>query len=209
MKHEFNINLFRTEKADEILNRFNLSKRAKGFVRDTLLKREGVSKWFVDGRIVYLAISSNGLTGRDLLRVLNESNIEFDQKVLSMLMSSDYITSNNTTIIVAIINGRLFQDRYRTSSRAKAYAKEKRFYAIGAEAAVSIRLKFTNDCVRAMGFEKIVVMHEPIEDESGTLRLINISTTNNRQYLTARSDNNSNPWSFDTGFAFEVFRVIN
>lgn len=207
MKHEFDISLFREGKADEILNKFPLSDRAKTFIKDYFDKIENSPKWLIDGRIIYAIVTSNGLTGLDLFRLLSNSSITVDQKVEAMLLSGDYVATNNVTTIVAIVNGKLFQDRYRTTNRVRSFAKDNRLYPVNTDVAISLRLKFTNESIFKMGVQKIVVMHESIRGGDKISRLINVSTIQGRKYLTARSDNNNHLWSHDTGFAFEVFRV--
>ena len=106
------------------------------------------------------------------------------------------------------MKGLLFPDNERLTGRIKwPEAGKRKFFAPNAEVSCLIRMKFSDEELKAMGLWHIVIMHEPFKDSMGVLRLLG-ETCRGTMSLSSFPGRPEEKWSAANGFAFEVRRGI-
>lgn len=155
-------------------------------------------KWHEQDGVIYFEVISDGTTGEKWVKRLLEQGIKITKydKVLLKNLSP----TNGTVYQIAVLksDGKLVTREVRQEALAF------KFFTPHPEVACLIREKFSNQDLGDMGFNWITVMHNPIKDFKGRLKLLNIDSFDNESYLSSFMGNLSGSWSDRGGFAFKV-----
>ena len=170
------------------------------------LIRKAGSRWREEGGVIYLSVTSTGMTGPQWIEHLEKLGFRLSDYAKSVLRSPDFKPTNGVTYEVAILKGMLFEDDNRVTEKIRAEATGRKFEKPNAELACLIRENFSDEDIEAMGLWWIIVMHEPIKD-SGGLRLLGASRFDFGRWLNACCVNPGFRWIRDNGFAFVVSQV--
>ena len=164
-------------------------------------------RWHEEGDVIYLSVTSNGMTGPQWIEHLEKLGFHLSAYAKSVLHSPNFKPTNGVKYEVAILKGTLFKDEDRVTKKIRTDAIGRKLEKPNAELACLIRENFSDEEIEAMGLWWIIVMHEPIEDSDGLLRLLGASRDGNGRWLNAYYDNPDFGWSRDIGFAFVVSQV--
>ncbi len=126
---------------------------------------ESSKKWSERDGIIYLTVTSDGTTGQEWIKRLEEKGSQLTDEVKSLLCSIYFNPTSGVTTEIAILPGKRFEDKERNRSwiETVAFGLHK-FTRPNAEVACYIREIFTNEELEQMELKYILTMHEPLFD---------------------------------------------
>lgn len=181
--------------------------RALCFLRDELTVSEPTCSWREQDGVIYFSVTSDGTTGEEWITRLEGRGFRTGNYTKSVLRSDDFTPTKGVTTEIAVLKGMFFEDNDRTTKKIRAEADKRAFMKPNAEVACLIRELLTDKEIEAMGLLWIVLMHEPIKDFDGVLRLLGADRDGDGRWLDADCDEADNRWNRDSGFAFAVSQV--
>ncbi len=209
MENEFENMNFSETAIMVALSKYNLKIPVYSFIHDTLVGKKGTPKFFYSDNVTYVLTRSIGLSKDDTIHALEtQEGTAIIPVAKQMIANKEFETTDDVVYVVAIINGRLLGSHYRTTRAIRAKARERRLLTIHEENAFLLRSKFYNRELTAMGYSKIVVMHKALKDAEGKKRLLNVSMNEGYECITARTDEQKHFWQPDTGFAFQLLKIL-
>ncbi len=179
----------------------------KRFLRKEDPWEEKVQKWHEEDGVIYFPVTSDGTTGEAWIKRLEDKGHFLDANVKNLLRSNDFKSTNGVTTNVAVLKGRLFADNNRTTPIVHAFAFDQKFERPNAEIVCLIREKFTDNEIKQMGLQYIVVMHEPITDPYGDSNFLSVMSDSGRYWQSTYCNRRDVLWGRDGGFVFAVPRV--
>lgn len=162
-------------------------------------------KWTVtaDGMIAISGLVSDGASGPQALKNLQDLGFRVGDCAKSMLLSKDYKPSLAGTVHdVIVMRGTDFNDSDRITKKIRAKAKKLGFLTPNAEVAYLLRKNFSDEDLKAMGLLWIMVMHDAIEDFDGDPLLLNMDCYDEGPWLLSNCGKPGSKWSVIGGFAF-------
>lgn len=170
---------------------------------DSLMARSTHS-WRKMGDIICFSVRSDGTTGENWIRRLEDRSFRVGNYAKQVLRSPDFKPTKGILTEVAVLKGLLFEDNDRTTKNIRAEANKRRLQTPNAELACLIREKFTSKEIEAMGLWDIVVMHEPINNLDGLPHLLYADRGHNERWLHAFDCRPDSMWPRYDGFAFAI-----
>ena len=146
-------------------------------------KKIGTSKkplrWKICDNVIYFTVVSNGMTGLEWDRVFKEPNDWPENyrnpKIIKshagrmVLRSKKFRPSKKgTRYRVAVLTYNLFNKERRRDKDILAAARHRGFRRPRAELGCLIRVRVSDETLRAMGLRWIVVMHKPVRSYPGS-----------------------------------------
>jgi hypothetical protein len=128
--------------------------------------------WREEDHVIYFTVTSDGTTGEDWIKRLQDNRFSVGYHAKKVLRSPDFKPTKSVTTEVAVFKGNMFGDSHRLTRNIRNEADGRKFSKPNAELACLIRMKFTDSEIQAMGLISIVAMHEPInqtEDGHGPI----------------------------------------
>lgn len=176
---------------------------------DLLARRLEITKKAVrwseqDGVITFTLPATDGTTGEQWITRTEKKGNRVGDYAKQLLRSRDFKPTTGVVYTVKVLKGELFSDSDRITKNIRAKAKEMKLGQLNAEAACLIRENFTDEELEAMGLWYIVVMHEPIKDSDGDLRLLNVLRGYGGRWLNSYYGLPDGGWLREDGFAFSV-----
>jgi hypothetical protein len=168
---------------------------------------EPTRSWREEDGIIYFNVTSNGTTGENWIKRLEDNGICVGNDAKQILCSPSFKPTSGITTEVAVLKSMLFADDDRTTEKIHAKAKKLKLKTPNAELACLIREKFTDKDIKDMGLWWIVTMHEPIKGSDGDPSLLSVSRHDDGRWLCACSGRFDGRWSRESGFAFVVSQV--
>jgi len=159
-------------------------------------------KWREENGIIYFSVTSDGATGEEWITRLESKYFGVSDYAKSILRSKDFKSTRGITTEIAVIPGLLFEDNDRTTKNIRAYAKKRQLLDPNAEVACLIREKFSDKEIKVMGLWWIAVMHKPIKDSGGVLKLLGVGRSVIGYWLSTDHDYSDHRWDRDYGLAF-------
>lgn len=161
-------------------------------------------KWREENDIIYFSVTSDGTTGEEWITRLESKVFRISNYAKGILRSNNFKPTSGITTEIAVIKGMFFKDNDRITKRIRAYAKKHQLFDPNTEVACLIRDKFSDKEIKAMGLQWIAVMHKPIKDSDGDLRLLGVSRSDGGSWLYAGYDDavSDGLWDGGGGFAF-------
>lgn len=177
------------------------------FLRGEITVSKPTRSWREQDGVIYFPVTSDGTTGEEWIKRLEDNGFCVGEYAKSILRSPDFKPTSGVTTEVAVLKGILFEDNDRISKNIRANATERKFINPNAEVACLIREKFTDKEIEEMGLRWIVAMYEPINDSGGALGLLRAYRSNNGLWLYADYGKSGRKWHRVFGFAFSVSQV--
>lgn len=163
------------------------------------------NSWYEKDGIVYFRITFDGTKGVDWMPRLEKKGFRLGDLAKQMLRSLDFKpTQQGTTVDVAVLRSGLFADSDRDTETICAYAEactmpdQRELIRSNSDLACLIREQFTDEDLKAMGLQFILVMHKSVNGKS--LFCVDRDDTGRRLY--AYYDRPFIRWGRDGGFAF-------
>lgn len=166
-----------------------------------------VRRWREQDGVIYFTVTSDGTTGPQWIERLEKRGFRLSKYAKDVLKSEDFKPTNRVKTDIAVLKGELFSDEDRVTSKIRENAEGRKLTKSNAELGCLIRDTFTDEEIEAMGLTWIVVMHEPIKDSDGVLRLLSASRYVDGPCLYSSYDEPARRWSCEYGFAFTVSQV--
>ena len=192
---------------EAIVNKLGGEDAAEKFLRDELTVSEPVRAWEERDGVIYFTVTFVRRTGEEWILYLKSKGFRVSDYAKSVLRSSDFKSTNGVTYNIAVLKGMLFQDSERVTKNIRAKADRRKLTKPNAEVACLIREKFTDKELEAMGFWRIVAMHEPINDSNGVPRLLFADRDGGGRWLSTACGRPGDGWGRGSGFAFVVSQV--
>jgi len=168
---------------------------------------EPIRNWREENNVIYFSVTSDGTTGEQWIARLESKGYHVSDYAKSLLRSKDFQPTSGVTTEIAVLKGMIFKDADRVTKKIRKNAEDRKFSTPNAEVACLIREMFTDEEIKAMGLSWIVIMHEPIKDSGGGLRLLRTGRRSDGGWLSARYGRSANQWDSGNGFAFAVSQV--
>lgn len=181
--------------------------RSVGEWADHLQKFVFGPRWREENGVVYLSVVSDGTTGSGWVKYFKNEGLPLSDLAEGALLSSDFKPTNGVATEIAVLKGTLFKPQKRISKEIRIEAQCRSLFTPNAEVACLILKKFTRKEIEVMGFEWVVIMHEPIRGSDSKSRLLVVDRHVVRYGLLACPDTPDSGYSHDHGFAF-VFSQI-
>jgi len=185
---------FDPEKLDELLQR-------------AVEGRFDSQRWREEEEVIYFEVTSDGTTGEQWIKRLEEKGFRVSDYAKSLLLSSDFKPTSGVTYKVAVLPGTLFADSDRITKKICIEAEPRRLAKPNPEVACLTRDKFSDEDLEEMGFWYIVTFHDPIKDSDGDPRLLAVDRVGSGRWLGAGYGNPNFGWLSSTGFALVVSQV--
>lgn len=167
-----------------------------------------IRPWIEEDNTVSFPVTSDGTTGPDWIKRLEQKGFRIGDYAKSILKSNDFKPTNGVTTTIVVLKGMLWSDTDRTTKNIRAEAEKRGLVKPNAEVACLIREKFSDDDIKAMGLIWIVAMHDPIKDSGGLPSLLGAGRDAGGSWLDAGWDRPgrrwSRRWNDSRGFAFAV-----
>lgn len=194
---------------EAIINKLGGEQGALRFLRGELQVSESTRLWREEDGIIYFSVTSDGTTGDEWITRLESKGFRigkgsFTEQILRSPLN--FKPTSGVTTEVAILKSILFEENNRGTDDIRAEADKHKFSKPNTEVACLIREKFTDDEIRAMGLQYLIVMHEPINDRFGISYLLTAWLGDNGRWLSSFHCRNGIKWCCNSGFAFAVSR---
>lgn len=177
------------------------------FLRGELSVSEPTRNWREEDGVIYFSVTSDGTTGEEWIKRLEDKGFRVGDYAKSVLRSPDFKPTTGVTTEVAVLKGMLFEDNDRITKKIRIEAANRNFQTPNAEIACLIRELFTDEEIKAMGLTWIVAMHEPIKDSGGDPALLGASRDGVGRWLDTYYVKPDDRWFRGRGFAFAVSQV--
>jgi|GEM_PF-439204 len=167
-----------------------------------------VVHWEKRGEIIYLPpMVSDGTTGEQWIKRLARKGCHVDDFAQDILRFPDFQPTSGVTYHIAVMKGEIFTDDDRTVTNIRAEANKRQFGTPNTEVACLIREKFSDEDLKAMGLEWIIIMHEPINDFAGDPKLLSVNRDDFGRRLAASFSRPGRRFGRRNGFAFVAPQV--
>lgn len=160
--------------------------------------------WIEENGYILFKVTSDGTTGPEWVKRLEERGIFVSPCAKSVLFSPDFQPTSGKTMQIFVCSGNHWRDEHRSTGNIRAMAKALKLVSPNPEVACLIREKFSGEEIKAMGFLQIVVMHEPIKDSDGNPRLLRARDGGGRWLSAFWGGTPGSGWFRGGGFAFAV-----
>ncbi len=190
-----------------VIKKLGGADQALKFLRGELSVSEPTRNWREEDGVIYFSVTSDGTTGEEWIKRLEDKGFRVGNYAKSILRSADFKPATGITTEVAVLKGILFEDNDRITKKIRTEAANRNFQTPNAEIACLIREQFTDEEIKAMGLTWIVAMHEPIKDSGGDPRLLYASRGGDGCWLDAHYGEPDYGWDRGGGFAFAVSQV--
>lgn len=184
---------------EAVVNKLGGEEGVRRFLRGDITVTEPVRNWREENGIIYLTVTSDGSTGLQWIERLKNKGFEVSESAYWVLRSDDFVPTCGVTSEIAVLKGMLFENTDRFVERINVRADSRQLERPNAEVACLIREKFSDEEIKAMGLEFILVMHEFIEH-----RLLGANRNSVGRIIYAQTGGLDLRLSRDFGFAFAV-----
>lgn len=160
-------------------------------------------KWREKESIIYLSVTSNGMTGEEWLNYFRRRRFNCNGEwIQGMLRSFEFQPTSGITTEVAILKGELFSEAERTTTKIRTYATGLNFREPNAEVACLLRDKLSDRHLEEMGINHIVTMHKAIQFRNSPNLLATAREEGSQRRLACYYDGPDCSCYKDVGFAF-------
>lgn len=193
---------------EAVFNKLGGIEGAKRFLRGDLELKAVARSWTEEDSIIYFDVTSDGTTGPEWEKKLEEAGYGISDWARQLLRSPDFKPTTGVTTKVAAIRGKFWKkDSEFLTRNIRKEAESRKWATPNAELACLLRVKFTDEQLKQMGLWYIVAMHEPIKDSDGCPLLLRARRRDDGPWLGANCDYPDAGWSDGGAFAFSVEQV--
>jgi hypothetical protein len=172
------------------------------------LKHFSVVTWRKEGGIIFVTLTSNGMTSPEWKAHFEKKGIQLSPNALKILDHWSFKASRAGTIRhIGVLPGEMFSDGGRVTRTIRAKAASLRLQTLDIESECLIRDAFSKEEINAMGLNWIVGMHQPVEI-GGDLDLLTADANDAVPKLNTYYDSPGLRWNRGSGFAFGASQVL-
>ena len=168
-----------------------------------IFKKEETKKWTERDGLIFLTVTSDGTTGKEWIKRLENKGFKIGTYAKKVLLSKDFKVTDNIKYELVIMK----TNKYITSQEIRDNAKNLGFKTPNTEVACLIRELLSNEDIKELGFWYIVTFHKPIKDSVGDLVLLSTDRNGDGTWLNAGYGDSDGSWNGGSGVAFEVSQV--
>lgn len=152
---------------------------------------------------LWKSITSVGKTGEEWITRLESNGFRVGDYAKKLLRNAAVTTTTGTVYDLVVIKGEEFPtDAARTNEAIRALAKSRGYLTPPIEVAPLLRESITDKEIEEMGLYALIVMHEPVADADGGLRLLGVDRRDGGRWLFAFFGSPQCLWFRDDGFVF-------
>ena len=162
--------------------------------------------------VVYFQLTSDGTTGEEWIKFLEDESIYTTDQSKKLLLSKYFKPTTGITYEIAVLKGSLIAkdsggiaiDGKHVTERICQEVKKHELVAPHPEVACLIHKKFSFEELRTMGLSQIATMHDPIEGSDGSLLIFDRDYRASNTYLRTQYTWDHIGFFKGYGFAFEI-----
>lgn len=175
----------------------------------SLKKQQSEKKWWRMGELIYFTVTSDGTSGAEWLKRLEEKGIEVETPIKQLFLSEDFRPSSGITTECCLLRGTLWEDNtHRTTENVRAKARELELLTPNIEVACLAREKLSDQDIEDMGLWWVTTMHKSVKDFENKPRLLSLYSCYNSPWIGAAYDNPNYEWHRTNGFIFESKKIL-
>ncbi len=186
---------------EAVVNKLGGIEGVRRFLRVERPLSESTCSWSEENGVVYFTVISNGISGLEWIKRLEEKGFRLSKDANKILCSSNFKPTLGITTEIAVLRGFLFEEKDRITKVVRTKAQKLHFSMPNAEVACLICERFTDEAIKAANLHWIIVMHDPFKNSDGDLKLLGVNCSHPGCKLHAYLDS-SGTWGHDFGFAF-------
>lgn len=153
-------------------------------------------------------LTSAGVTGKKWTARLENTRSGVGDSAKQILLSKSFVPTTGTVYHPVLIRGDEFAiDADRTNKNVREEALCRCYQTPPAELAPMLRETLSNEEIREIGLDSLVVMHEPITDSNGEPRVLGIGRFAYQEWIFGYYGHPGHQWDRQTGFVFLAPRV--
>jgi len=119
-----------------------------------------------------ISVISDGFTGKELIKDLKKNGFTISNYTLPIINSCDFNQEAGNLYKLVIIKGNEIpldtnKAAYQNIEKIRKFAESKGYTSPPIEVAPLLRKKISNEEMKKMGFNNLIIMHDPIKDTDG------------------------------------------
>lgn len=152
---------------------------------------------------ICFSVASDGTTGEEWIERLISKGFRVSKQAQEILISKRFEPTTCETKEIVILKGTFWEEKSsRLIANIRFQAEKFGLLTPDPEIACLIRERFIDRDIEDMGLSRIVVMHDPIEDNNGYTSLLNANTSGTGSWLGTSTAWDRYCWGAKDGFAF-------
>jgi len=159
--------------------------------------------WIEEKDTIRITVVSNGMTGEEWIQHFVSKKINVGDEARKVLLSPDFTPTAGIRTDVVILKGDLFFKHHRFVDQIYAEAETRKLIKPSAEVTCLIRDMVSDNEIKMMELNNIVVMHEYIKVDETNFLLNVTHAFSEKSYLSAHSEYGYH-FSEHQGFAFAI-----
>lgn len=165
-----------------------------------------IPRWTVESGEITFQVTSDGTTGPAWIERLHKRGFLTSEPSMNFLRSAHFVPTVDVTTTVRVMRGR--EERsgkmHPVVERVPDKAVPWSLVAPEPEVACLIRVQFSDDDLKQMGFVRIVVVHNHRREFATGWPLLCVKRDPVGSWLVAAHGSITGTWPRETGFAFAV-----
>lgn len=118
--------------------------------------------WTEKEGVIYFSVMLDGTKGPDWTKRLENKNIRSGYWAQKALLADGFKPSPKGKVTIAIIKGKVIEDRKRSFGKILLEGERRRYVMPGPDVSCLIRERLSDEDLEDMGLYSIVTMHRPI-----------------------------------------------
>lgn len=163
-------------------------------------------RWREENGIIYFSVISSGITGPEWIKIFEKENFNVGKYAKKILFSPNFKSTDGIKFEIAVLKGKIFGNNNCKTYKIQEEAELHRHLIIPKlEIACLIRKTFSDNELKEMGLDRIIIMHEYEKGYNDEPALLIVSWYGNSRWLDA--DHNcrkGNEQESSYGFAYVV-----
>ncbi len=155
---------------------------------------------YIEKYVIKESVTSDGTTGPEWLRRITAKGHKITLWASNILTSKDFKPTNGVTTDLAIILDSFFKNIKRNVKNIRAEGDKREYCAPNVEVACLLLDKYSDVELKVIGVDRIVVMHDSINDQDGHPSLLYVAG----DFLGTFYDTTDGIFISNSGFAFEI-----
>ncbi|MEX2436712.1 MAG: hypothetical protein WD471_00935 [Candidatus Paceibacterota bacterium] len=149
-------------------------------------------------------VTSNGKTGQQWIETLEKESFNVSDWAKNILQKDDFNNqvTEDVTYHPVLIKGDEFSDKERITKNIRAEAKRRGYITPPPELAPILRQSVSDEDIKNLDLNWLVVMHEPIIGFDGDPNLLDLDRVDGGHWLRARWGDPGARWVRGFGFVF-------
>lgn len=154
--------------------------------------------------VVRFPLTLRGLSGRDWVKEVRTLGGWVTQNAADMLLAPGFQQTSPASVTVVILPARLWSTAERRTEAIRTEAVQRKLLTPHPEVACLTRMKFSNEEIRAMGFNWLLCMHTLINGVPPNLRtdVLSLIAVKNTRWLSSDNSDTTESWGDRDGFMF-------